>query len=152
MREILSLPEEFAVAAVLALGYPQRTVTKLKRREVSEFTSLSTVLTGAPFAQRTTLRVNKYFADLLIARREIGKDENRRNHRGSPGDETATVKPLHERVGDAGVKTRTKRQRKVRDGDLGGASRARGDLQLRARQPVTDETCECRANSGSEQG
>jgi nitroreductase len=55
LREILSLPEEFAVAAVLALGYPQRTVTKLKRREVSEFTTVDS-FAGAPFASGPATR------------------------------------------------------------------------------------------------
>jgi nitroreductase len=55
LREILSLPEEFAVAAVLALGYPQRTVTKLNRREVSEFTTVDS-FAGAPFASGPTTR------------------------------------------------------------------------------------------------
>jgi nitroreductase len=48
LREILSLPDDFAVAAILALGYPQRSVTKLKRREVGEFTSVDS-FDGAPF-------------------------------------------------------------------------------------------------------
>ena len=37
LRHILRLPDDFAVAAVVALGYPQRAITKLKRRRVSEF-------------------------------------------------------------------------------------------------------------------
>jgi nitroreductase len=49
LREILNLPHEFAVAAVLALGYAQRSVTKLKRREVGEFTSVDS-FNGEPFA------------------------------------------------------------------------------------------------------
>jgi nitroreductase len=48
LREILSLPDDFAVAAILALGYPQRSVTKLRRREVGEFTSVDS-FDGAPF-------------------------------------------------------------------------------------------------------
>jgi nitroreductase len=55
LREILSLPEEFAVAAVLALGYPQRSITKLKRREVSEFTTVDS-FDGAPFASGPATR------------------------------------------------------------------------------------------------
>ena len=49
LRQTLNLPDDFAVAAVLALGYPQRSITKLKRREVSEFTSLDR-FDGAPFS------------------------------------------------------------------------------------------------------
>jgi nitroreductase len=55
LREILNLPDEFAVAAVMALGYPQRSITKLKRREVSEFTSVDSFV-GAPFASGPTTR------------------------------------------------------------------------------------------------
>ncbi len=55
LREILDLPDDFAVAAVLALGYPQRLITKLKRREVSEFTSVDS-FGGAPFAEGPTTR------------------------------------------------------------------------------------------------
>jgi nitroreductase len=40
LREILNLPEDVAVAAVMALGYPQRSITKLKRREVGQFTTV----------------------------------------------------------------------------------------------------------------
>jgi nitroreductase len=40
LRQTLRLPDTFAVAAVIALGYPQRSLTKLKRREVSDFTVL----------------------------------------------------------------------------------------------------------------
>jgi nitroreductase len=53
LREILSLPKDVAVAAVVALGYPQRPITKLKRREVGEFTSVDS-LDGAPFAAGPT--------------------------------------------------------------------------------------------------
>jgi nitroreductase len=49
LRKILNLPDDFAVAAVLALGYPQRSITKLNRREVGEFASLNR-FDGAPFA------------------------------------------------------------------------------------------------------
>jgi nitroreductase len=55
LREILDLPDDFAVAAVLALGYPQRSITKLKRREVGEFTSVDS-FGGAPFASGPTTR------------------------------------------------------------------------------------------------
>jgi nitroreductase len=47
LREILKLPDDFAVAAVIALGYPQRSLTKLKRREVAEFTSVDSFDGGA---------------------------------------------------------------------------------------------------------
>jgi nitroreductase len=53
LREILSLPDDFAVAAIVALGYPQRSITKLKRREVGEFTSVDS-FDGAPFASVPT--------------------------------------------------------------------------------------------------
>jgi nitroreductase len=53
LREILNLPDDVAVAAVLALGYPQRPITKLKRREVIEFASVDS-FDGAPFEGRTT--------------------------------------------------------------------------------------------------
>lgn len=49
LRAILNLPSDFAVAAVLALGYPLRPITKLKRREVVEFASVDS-FDGAPFA------------------------------------------------------------------------------------------------------
>jgi nitroreductase len=49
LRSTLNLPNDFAIASVLALGYPQRSVTKLKRREVSEFTSVDS-FDGEPFA------------------------------------------------------------------------------------------------------
>jgi nitroreductase len=55
LREILRLPDGVAVAAVLALGYPQRSITKLKRRNVSEFTSLDS-FDGVAFADRPTTR------------------------------------------------------------------------------------------------
>jgi nitroreductase len=48
LRTILSLPDDFAVAAVMALGYPQRSITKLKRRAVSEFASVDS-FDGTPF-------------------------------------------------------------------------------------------------------
>lgn len=37
-RELLGIPEGYAVAGMLALGRPQRQITKLKRRPVEEFT------------------------------------------------------------------------------------------------------------------
>jgi nitroreductase len=55
LREILNLPDDFAVAAVLALGYPQHSITNLKRRGVSEFTSVDS-FDGAPFAPGPSTR------------------------------------------------------------------------------------------------
>jgi nitroreductase len=55
LRQILNLPDEFAVAAVLALGYPQRAITKLKRREVGEFTSVDS-FDGVPFVDGPATR------------------------------------------------------------------------------------------------
>jgi nitroreductase len=46
--EILDLPANYAVASVVALGYPQRRHTKLTRKSVSEFTTIDT-FGGAPF-------------------------------------------------------------------------------------------------------
>lgn len=39
-RELLGLPEGFAVAGLVALGRPQKTITKLRRRPVEEFTTV----------------------------------------------------------------------------------------------------------------
>ena len=38
LREIFSLPSTFVVASVVVLGYPEHRATKLRRREVPEFT------------------------------------------------------------------------------------------------------------------
>ncbi|HEY1763161.1 MAG TPA: nitroreductase family protein [Acidimicrobiales bacterium] len=38
LREIFSLPSTFVVASLVVLGYPERRATKLRRREVPEFT------------------------------------------------------------------------------------------------------------------
>jgi nitroreductase len=38
LREIFSLPPNFVVASVVVLGYPEHRATKLRRREVPEFT------------------------------------------------------------------------------------------------------------------
>lgn len=38
LREIFSLPSNFVVASVVVLGYPEHRATKLRRREVPEFT------------------------------------------------------------------------------------------------------------------
>lgn len=42
VKEILHLPATLAVAAVVVLGYPQERANKLKRRSVSEFTTIDT--------------------------------------------------------------------------------------------------------------
>jgi nitroreductase len=47
-REVLRVPEGFAIAALLALGYPVKRPTKLRRRAVREFTTRDT-FDGAPF-------------------------------------------------------------------------------------------------------
>lgn len=39
LKEILSIPETVGVAAIMALGHPQKRHTKLKRRAVNEFTT-----------------------------------------------------------------------------------------------------------------
>jgi nitroreductase len=50
VRSLLGVPEEFAVAAVIALGYPTRELTRLKRRAVEEFATVDR-FDGAPFAE-----------------------------------------------------------------------------------------------------
>jgi nitroreductase len=55
LRDILRLPDDFAVAAVMALGYPQRAITKLKRRAVSEF-AIVDAFDGIPFESGTPTR------------------------------------------------------------------------------------------------
>jgi nitroreductase len=39
LRTVLNIPEDQIVASILALGYPQNQVTKLRRRSVEEFTT-----------------------------------------------------------------------------------------------------------------
>jgi nitroreductase len=39
-RELLALPDTWAIAAMVFLGHPQRRATKLKRKAVSEFTTV----------------------------------------------------------------------------------------------------------------
>ena len=51
MRELLSIPSEQAVVAVVALGYPEKRHTKLRRRRVDEFTTVDS-FDGSPFTQR----------------------------------------------------------------------------------------------------
>jgi nitroreductase len=52
LRDILRLPDDFAVAAVMALGYPQRAITRLKRRAVCEF-AIVDAFDGIPFESGT---------------------------------------------------------------------------------------------------
>jgi len=42
LRDLLSIPDEFAVAAVLALGYPVSRATRLRREPVESFATLDT--------------------------------------------------------------------------------------------------------------
>jgi nitroreductase len=51
VKELLGVPDEFAIAAVVPLGKPVRTVTKLRRRPVAEFT-MSERFDGGPFTGR----------------------------------------------------------------------------------------------------
>jgi nitroreductase len=48
VRELLGVPEEFAVAAVLALGHPVRQITRLRREPVEGFATLDR-FDGSPF-------------------------------------------------------------------------------------------------------
>jgi nitroreductase len=49
-RQVLQVPASYAVAALVALGFPRRRHTKLKRRKVEEFTSRD-VFGGEPFSR-----------------------------------------------------------------------------------------------------
>lgn len=40
VQELLGVPSHFAIASVIALGYPVKEYTKLKRRSVAEFTTV----------------------------------------------------------------------------------------------------------------
>ena len=40
VQELLGVPSHFATASVIALGYPVKEFTKLKRREVASFTTV----------------------------------------------------------------------------------------------------------------
>ena len=42
LRDTLGLPDGWVMAAIVALGYPTQRATKLRRREVTEFTTLDT--------------------------------------------------------------------------------------------------------------
>ena len=50
VRELLSIPSNQAVVAVVALGHPEKRHTKLRRRRVDEFTTVD-VFDGRPFTQ-----------------------------------------------------------------------------------------------------
>jgi len=54
-REVLRVPDDFAVAALVALGYPVKRHTRLTRRRVEEFTTHDT-FDGAPFDTPTSSR------------------------------------------------------------------------------------------------
>ena len=49
LQTLLNLPEHFAVAAIVPIGKPIKQLTKLKRREVSDFVTLEKY-DGAPFS------------------------------------------------------------------------------------------------------
>jgi nitroreductase len=48
VREVLGLPEQYAVAGLIALGRPEKTITKLRRNPVEDFAVLDR-FDGAPF-------------------------------------------------------------------------------------------------------
>jgi hypothetical protein len=48
VRRLLAVPDEFAVAALLALGHPSKQPSRLRRAEVAEFTTLDRH-NGRPF-------------------------------------------------------------------------------------------------------
>ena len=48
-REVLALPANYAVAGLIALGHPVKQVTRLRRAEVAEFTTVDR-LDGTPFS------------------------------------------------------------------------------------------------------
>ncbi len=50
-KEILNLPAHFAVASMIAIGQPIKQLTRLRRREVSEFARVDQWADGRPFAQ-----------------------------------------------------------------------------------------------------
>jgi nitroreductase len=49
VKELLGVPDDYAIAAVVPLGKPIRQVTKLRRRPVAEFTT-SERFDGEPFS------------------------------------------------------------------------------------------------------
>jgi nitroreductase len=48
VREVLGLPEQYAVAGLIALGRPEKTITKLKRNPVEDFAMVDR-FDGVPF-------------------------------------------------------------------------------------------------------
>jgi nitroreductase len=54
VKELLGIPEGFALAALVALGHPKTTVTKLKRNPVESFTTIDR-FDGRTFAARENL-------------------------------------------------------------------------------------------------
>ena len=40
MKELLGIPDDFAVAGLLALGHPVKQITRLRRSAVDEFTTV----------------------------------------------------------------------------------------------------------------
>lgn len=48
VRQVIGVPEGHAVAGLIALGHPHKTITKLRRRPVEEFTTVDR-FGGAPF-------------------------------------------------------------------------------------------------------
>jgi nitroreductase len=51
VRELLAIPNGVAVAALLALGYPDKVVTRLKRHDPSTFTHLDTFTQRPPWEE-----------------------------------------------------------------------------------------------------
>ena len=53
LRELLEIPDEFILATMVPLGHPVRELTKLKRAEVEEFTTIGS-FSGPSFARTPT--------------------------------------------------------------------------------------------------
>jgi nitroreductase len=51
VRAVLAIPANYAVASIVALGYPEKQATRLTRRQVEEFTSVDS-FDGAAFSAR----------------------------------------------------------------------------------------------------
>jgi nitroreductase len=47
-KALLNIPQPYGVAAMIAMGYPTQTITKLKRNPVESFASIDT-FDGTPF-------------------------------------------------------------------------------------------------------
>jgi nitroreductase len=47
-RELMGIPDAYVVAGLIAMGYPQKTITKLRRRPVEDFTTVDR-FDGHPF-------------------------------------------------------------------------------------------------------